>query len=172
MDLRRLAILPFFLAVCCHAAAPSERWLEAIPRASRDSLISAARALVRAENRQDWHAVYELRPDLDRETETEAEFQRRWTSEAPGRIIDFEPTRSVPSLLGAETQDEKLFDVLGCAQVRTRASTRFQTGSIAAHLVDGAWLLDGVHLITDSVNHPEPCTFHRGNGLLASGGPK
>ncbi len=161
-----LVIIPL-LGVLCYGQE-ADRWAGSVPRASRDSLIAGLRTLLRAESKGDWHTVYELRPDLDRETESEAEFKQRWTATVKGTVVDFAPARAVASVFGEDSDSEKVFDIQGCAKVGDGGTTRFQQGGISAHLDGGEWYLDGVHLMTDSGDHPEPCDFHPAHALLAS----
>jgi hypothetical protein len=154
------------------AGVPAAHWLEPIPAAKRASAVQSLRALLRAESRKDWSAVYQLRPELDRQTESEPEFTRRWLEISKDTVLDFQPERAVPSVFGSESDDEQVFDILGCAKVRGRDQTRFQSGSISAHLTSYGWALDGVHLMTDDDDKPEPCSFHTGAALLASGGTR
>ena len=138
-----------------------------IPAAHRASLLAALRRLMSAESRQDWQTVYRLRPELDRETETEEQFVQRWQEVTLATVLDFEPRLASPSTFAAEAEGEQVFDIQGCAQVERDHTKAGQEGAISAHLDQGSWYLDGVHLLTDDDDKPEPCTFHAGRGLLA-----
>lgn len=155
------------LPLAAVARTPTEPWLVAIPAAGRASLEAALRSLLAAEAGQDWAAIYHLRPSLDRETETEEQFVRRWKEMAPDPVFDFEPRRTDTSLFAGVSAGEQVFDIQGCVQLE-KGSQMGEEGSISAHLEDGHWSLDGVHLLTDAVDKPEPCRFHTDRGLLAS----
>ena len=143
-------------------------WLVPIPAASRTSLVAAMRRLMSAEAHQDWTTVYRLRPELDRETETEEQFTRRWKEISPDAVLDFEPLHTSPSNFAGVSPDEQVFDVLGCAMVERDGSKASEEGSISAHLVGGTWYLDGVHLLMNDNDQPEPCRFQPGSGILAA----
>ncbi len=121
-----------------------------------------------AESHQDWGTVYKMRPDLDRETETEQQFESRWKEISPDPVLDFEPLRTDPSNFADESESEQVFDVMGCALVQRDGAKSGQEGSISAHLDGGTWDLDGVHLLTDDDDQPEPCRFHAERGVLAA----
>jgi len=163
--LAALSLLPAASAGRSRAAA----WLASIPASRRASLLTAMHQLIGAEARQDWGAVYRLRPVLDRETETEAQFQRRWQETEPVTILDFEPLHTSPSNFAYVSVSEQVFDIQGCAQVERDDAGSGQEGSISAHWDDETWHLDGVHLLTDDLDDPEPCRFHAGRGLLPRG---
>ena len=148
--------------------APTPRWLEPIPPASRSSLIDAVKHLVGAESRQDWATVYRLRPFLDRETESQPQFIQRMALISPGEVVDFEPSRSVFSEFGGLTPTDQVFDVMGCAQVRAGDRLARQRGSITAHLDGGEWFLEGVHLLADDDGRPEPCVIQPRHGVAAA----
>ncbi len=147
-------------------------WLLPIPASSRASLLGAVHQLMFAEAHQDWDAVYKMRPQLDRETETEPQFTKRWKQVSPDPVLDFEPLRTSPSNFAYESEGERAFDVMGCALVQRDQTKAGQEGSISAHLQDGTWYLDGVHLLTDDDDQPEPCRFHPERGVLAAAAPR
>ncbi len=147
-------------------ASARRPWLEPVPRADRAPLVSSLQRLIAAEQREDWDAVYQLRPDLDRQTETEPQFARRWQEITPGKVLDFAPFHTVPSTFASEAPGEQVFDILGCTRVSSEDGTISQEGSVSAHLQDGKWYLDGVHLMATDDDAPEPCTFHPDGALL------
>ncbi len=171
MSLGVAALLALPLAAGTRNPAPAG-WLAPVPASGRASLLSALHRLMFAEARQDWGAVYNLRPQLDRETETEAQFTRRWKEISPDPVLDFEPLRTDPSNFANESENERVFDVMGCALVERDGAKSGQEGSISAHLDGDAWYLDGVHLLTDDTDQPEPCRFHPGRGVLAATAPR
>ena len=151
------------------AAEPARAaWMSPIPAAGRAPLMAGLRRLMSAEARQDWGTVYRLRPELDRETESEDDFVQRWKQVTPATVLDFEPLRADVSTFAAVSEDEQVFEIMGCAQVQQEDSKTGQEGAISAHLQDGQWSLDGVHLLTDDQDRPEPCHFHPGRALLAA----
>jgi hypothetical protein len=154
------------LPLAAGARNPASGWLLPIPASGRASLLSAVHQLMFAEAHQDWSAVYRLRPALDRETETEEQFTQRWKEISPDPVLDFEPLRTIASTFAGVSEDEQVFDVLGCALV-DRGSKMGEKGSISAHLQGGTWYLDGVHVLTDDVGRPEPCRFDPDRGVLA-----
>ncbi len=159
----------FLLPLAAGARNPTAAgWLLPVPASGRAPLLSAVHQLMFAEAHQDWRAVYRLRPDLDRETETEQQFEQRWKQISPDPVLDFEPRRTDPSDFADESETEQVFDVMGCALVQRDGAKSGQEGAISAHLDGGTWYLDGVHLMTDDDDQPEPCRFHAGRGVLAA----
>ncbi len=154
------------------AKVPSAPWLQAVPAERRATLLDGLKKLVDAEKRQDWSSVYNLRPLLDRETEDEPHFVQRWPQVSPGHILDFEPVKTSFSEFGGLSDEDQVFDIIGCAQVKSGDKRIAQEGGITAHYDGQEWYLDGVHLMTTEVGDPEPCTFHAGHGLLAVAKPQ
>ncbi len=161
------ALLALPLAAAAHRPA-LPGWLAPVPASRRASLLDSMRQLMFAEAHQDWDAVYRLRPPLDRETETKEQFAHRWQEISPDPVLDFEPLHTSPSMFAYESEGEQVFDVMGCALVQRDDAKSGQEGSISAHLDGDTWYLDGVHLLTNDDDQPEPCRFHPERGLLAT----
>ena len=146
---------------------PSAAWLQPVPAARRAPLLDAMKKLVNALKQKDWSTVYALRPLLDRETEDEARFIQRWAQESPGHIVDFEPKQTTFAEFGGLSEDDQVFDIMGCARVEKGDKPIAQEGGITAHYDGDRWYLDGVHLMTTDTGEPEPCESHPSHGLLA-----